>query len=63
MHIDSLRLLYLVIVICPLMQEHSLQLKKLISQVPEDSMLKIRRSVYKQLFKSNCVLRATQKAM
>ena len=45
MHIDSLRLLYLVIVICPLMQEHSLQLKKRISQVPEDGMLKIRRSV------------------
>ena len=61
-HIDSLRLLYLVIVICPLMQEHSLQLKKLISQVPEDAMLKIRRSVYKQLFKSNCVLRADRKS-
>ena len=61
-HIDSLRLLCLVIVICPLMQEHSLQLKKLISQVPEDGMLKIRRSVYKQLFKSNCVLRADRKS-
>ena len=41
MHIDSLRLLFLVSVICPLMQEHSLQLKKLISQVPENAMLKI----------------------
>ena len=61
-HIDSLRLLYLVIVICPLMQEHSLQLKKLISQVPEDAMLKITRSVYKQLFKSNCMLRADWKS-
>ena len=36
MHIDFLRLLFLVGVICPLMQEHSLRLKKLISQAPED---------------------------
>ena len=49
-------------VICPLMQEHSLQLKKLIRQAPEDAMLKIRRPVYKQLFKSNHVLRADQKS-
>ena len=45
MHIDFLRLLFLVGVICPLMQEHSLRLKKLISQTPEDAMLKIRRPV------------------
>ena len=31
MHIDFLRLLFLVGVICPLMQEHSLRLKRLIS--------------------------------
>ena len=49
-------------VICPLMQEHSLRLKKLISQVPQDAMLKIRRPVYKRLFKSNRVLRADQKS-
>ena len=61
MHIDSLRLLFLVSVICPLVQKHSLQLKKLISQVPEDAMLKIRRPVYKQLFKSNRMLRANRK--
>ena len=62
MHIDFLRLLFLVGVICPLMQEHSLRLKKLISQAPEDAMLKIRRPVYKRLFKSNRVLRADQKS-
>ena len=50
MHIDFLRLLFLVGVICPLMQEHSLRLKKLISQAPEDAMLKIKRPVYKRLF-------------
>ena len=60
MHIDFLRLLFLVGVICPLMQENSLRLKKLISQAPEDAMLKIRRPVYKRLFKSNRVLRADQ---
>ena len=49
-HIDFLRLLFLVGVICPLIQEHSLRLKKLISQAPEDAMLKIKRPVYKQLF-------------
>ena len=43
------------------MQEHSLRLKKLISQAPEDAILKIRRPVYKRLFKSNRVLRADQK--
>ena len=57
-HIVFLRLLFLVGVICPLMQEHSLRLKKLISQAPEYAMLKIRRPVYKRLFKSNRVLRA-----
>ena len=40
-YIDFQRLLFLVGVICPLMQEHSLQLKKLISQAPEDALLKI----------------------
>ena len=40
-HIDFLRLFFLVRVICPLMQEHSLWLKKLISQAPEDAMFKI----------------------
>ena len=49
-------------VICPLIQEHSLRLKKLIGQAPEDTMLKIRRPVYKRIFKSNCVLRADQKS-
>ena len=43
------------------MQEHSLRLKNLISQAPEDAMLKTRRPVYKRLFKSNRVLRADQK--
>ena len=43
------------------MQEHSLQLKKLICQAPKDAMLKIRRPVYKRLFKSNRVPRADQK--
>ena len=62
MHIDFLRLLFLVGVICPLMQEHSLRLKNLISQAPEDAMLKIRRPVYKRLFKSNRVLSADQKS-
>ena len=62
MHIDFLRLLFLVGMICPLMQEHSLRLKKLISQAPEHSMLKIRRPLYKQLFKSNRVLRAYQRS-
>ena len=62
MHTDFLRLLFLVGVICPPMQEHSLQLKKLISQAPEDAMLKIRRPVYMRLFKSNRVLRADQKS-
>ena len=62
MHTDFLRLLFLVGVICPPMQEHSLQLKKLISQAPEDAMLKITRPVYKRLFKSNRVLRADQKS-
>ena len=49
-------------VICPLMQEHLLQLKKLISQPPEDAMLKMRRPVYRRSFKSNRVLRADQKS-
>ena len=62
MHIDFLQLLFLVGVICPLMQENSLRLKKLISQAPEDAMLKIRRPVYKRLFKLNGVLRADQKS-
>ena len=62
MHIDFLRLLFLVGVICPLMQEHSLPLKKLIRQAPEDAMLKIKRPVYKQLFKSNLVIRTDQKS-
>ena len=58
--IDFLRLFFLVRVICPLMQEHSLWLKKLISQAPEDAMFKIRRPVFKRLFKSNYMLRAMQ---
>ena len=53
MHIDFLRLLFLVGVICPLMQEHSLRLKKLISQVPEDAIFKIRRPVYKRFINLN----------
>ena len=61
MHIDFLRLLFLVGVICPLMQERSLWLKKLISQEPEDAMFNIRRPVYKRLFKSNHMLPADQK--
>ena len=61
-HIDFLRLFFLVHVICPLVQEHSLWLKKLISQAPEDAMFKIRRPVYKRLFKSNYMLRASQKS-
>ena len=61
MHIDVLWLLFLVGVICPLMQERSLWLKKLISQEPEDAMFKIRRPVYKRLFKSNHMLHADQK--
>ena len=48
-------------VVCPLMQEHSLRLKNLISQALEDVM-KTRRPVYKRLFKSNCVLVADQKS-
>ena len=43
----------------PLMQKK----KKLISQAPEDAMLKIRRPVYKRLFKPNRVLLADQKTM
>ena len=42
-HIDFLRLLFLVGVICPLMQEYSLRLKKLISHAQENAMLRIRR--------------------
>ena len=52
-HIDFLRLLFLVGVICRLMQERSLRLKECISQVPEDAMLKIRRPFCQRLFKSN----------
>ena len=61
-HIDFLRLFFLVRVICSLMQEHSLWLKKLISQAPEDAMFKIRRPAFKRLFKSNYMLRASQKS-
>ena len=61
LHIDFLRLLFLVGVICRLMQEHSLRLKECISQVPEDAMLKIGRPFYQRLFKSNCMLPADQK--
>ena len=60
LHIDFLRLLFLVRVICRLMQEHSLRLKECISQVPEDTMLKIRRHFYQRLFKSNRMLPADQ---
>ena len=60
-HIDFLRLFFLVRVICLLMQEHSLWLKKLISQAPEDAMFKIRRPVFKRLFKSN-YMHASQKS-
>ena len=49
-HIDFLQLLFLVGVICPLMQEHSLWLKKLTSQESEDAKLKIRKPVYKWLY-------------
>ena len=52
-HIDFLRLLFLVGVICPLMQEYSLRLKKLISHGQEDAMLKIRRSESRATYKSN----------
>ena len=45
----------------PVIQEHSLPLKKLISPGPEDALLKIRRPVYKRLFKINRVLRAVKK--
>ena len=62
MHTDFLRLLFLVGVIFPLMQDCSLQLKKFISQVPEDAIFKFRRPVYKRLFKSNRVLHADQKS-
>ena len=62
MHIDFLRLLFLVGVICPLMQERSLQLKKLRSQAPEDAIFKFRRPAYKRLFKSNHMLHADQKS-
>ena len=61
LHIDFLRLMFLVGVICRLMQEHSLQLKECISQVPEDTMLKIGRPFYQWLFKSNRMLPADQK--
>ena len=61
LHIDFLRLLFLVGVICRLMQEHSLRLKECISQVPEDAMLKIGRPLYQRLFISNCMLPADQK--
>ena len=37
-----------------------MRLKKLISEAPEDAMLKIRRPVYKLLFKSNRVLHDDQ---
>ena len=43
-------------------QEHLLPLKRLIIQGPEDAMLKIRKPVYKWLFKTNRVLRADQKS-
>ena len=64
MHIDFLRLLFLVGTIFPLIQKRSLRLKKLIqcSQAPEDVMFNFRRPVYKQLFKSNCVPRTDQKS-
>ena len=61
LRIDFLRVLFLVGVICHLMQEHSLRLKECISQVPEDAMLKIGRPFYQRLFKSNRMLRADQK--
>ena len=62
-HIDFLWLLFLVSVICPLIQEHLLPVKKLISQAPEDAMLKIRRPVYNRLFKLNRCYVPTKKAM
>jgi len=61
-HMDFMQLFFLVGVICPLMQEHSLWLKKLISQPPDDAMFKFRRPIYKRLFKSNRVLRTDQKS-
>ena len=51
-HTDFLQTLFLVGVISPLIQEHSLRLKKLTSQAPEVAMLTIIRGpVYKRLFK------------
>ena len=47
MHIDFLWLLFLVDVICPLMQERSLRLKMFISQAPEDAIFEFKRPVYK----------------
>ena len=44
MHIDFLRLLFLVGVICPLMQEHSLRLKNLISQAVDWRYVKDRKT-------------------
>ena len=61
MHIDFLRLLFLVGVICRLMSEDSLRLKDCISWVPEDATLEIRRPFYQWLFKSNYMLPANQK--
>ena len=46
----------------PVIKEHSLPLKKPISPGLEDAMLKIRRPVYKRLFKINRVLRAVKKS-
>ena len=62
-HIDFLRTLFLVGVISPLIQEHSLRLKKLTSQASEVAMLTIIRGpVYKRLFKSNRLLHVDQKS-
>ena len=61
-HIDFLRTLYLVGVISPLMQEHSLWLNRSLVK-PEVVILEIiRRPVYKRLFKSNRMLRVDQKS-
>ena len=62
-HIDFLRTSFLVSVISPLIQEHSLRLKKLTCQASEVAMLEIIRGpVYKRLFKSNRMLHVDQKS-
>ena len=56
-------LLFLVGLICPLMQEYSLRLKKAHKSRAGRLHVKDRKTVYKQLIKSNRVLRTDQKPM